>query len=187
MHVVDGEPPPGLFTVKAATSFLTCMAQAASLTSGFTWANRLLTGSSGSVGRRESFSACYFQLDEGSAVLEYVNAGFPPPFFYQAADAQLFSLAGTNHGLLSSEASGFEGRKVPVAKNDIILVVTNGFLEAKGQSKDLFGWHRAQQGLLDSVKGSASSICSALTEKFQNHLGTVQASSDWALMVLKKK
>jgi serine/threonine protein kinase len=184
LQVVDGEPPPGLFTVKVASTFVACMAQSATLAGGVAWANRLLIRPSE---RRESVSACYFQFDETDSLIHYVNAGYPPPFFYKASDGQLFSLAGANQGLGTAENVKFEHRKVPVASGDIILIVTTGLLESKSADKELFGWNRAQENLLSAIDRPTAEIADQMIGAVESHSQGVPPSRDWAIVVLKKQ
>jgi len=138
------------------------------------------------VNRRESVSACYFQFDSNKAQLHYVNAAYPPPFFYQSKEKKLFSLAGSNQGLGAVEGGQFDHRKVPVASGDIVLIVTTGLLEAKNSKKELFGWQRAQDILLASVSKSASEIVKIVSNAVTAHTEGVEPARDWAVVVLKR-
>jgi serine/threonine protein kinase len=184
LQVVDAEPPPGLFTVHAASTMRACLAQSASPSSGMAWANRLLLRP---PARRESVSACYLQFDTAMSQLHYVNAGYPPPFFYQSNEGRLFSLAGSNEGLGTVEGAQFEHRKVPVASKDIILIVTTGLLEVKNKAKELFGWQRTQDRLNESVDELAEIIVQNVADAVLKHSEGVAPVRDWAVIVLKRK
>jgi sigma-B regulation protein RsbU (phosphoserine phosphatase) len=132
-------------------------------------------------------SMTYLQYLKSRQTVQYTAAGHPPPLVWRAADGR-FEDVGTDDPLLGIEHRGvFHEKQIVVSKGDVILLYTDGIIEAtRGGSKgERFGRDRLMECMKDAVVGSAQQIVDVLVETVQAFTDPDPLRDDITALVLK--
>jgi serine phosphatase RsbU (regulator of sigma subunit) len=130
----------------------------------------------------------YGVLDPLTGRLTYCNAGHNPPFLFKAQDGhaiQRLTRTGIPLGIFRGQT--WEQRTVQLDVGDVLVLYTDGIVEAQDGHKTFFGEERllavAQVHLADSARG----IQSALMQEIHTFVGDAPQFDDIALMVLVRE
>jgi serine phosphatase RsbU (regulator of sigma subunit) len=84
----------------------------------------------------------YLQYHPGKRVIEYASAGHPPTLLWQAAQGQCHRL--DPEGLIVGVKKDFPYEKATysLASGDVLLLFTDGLIEAENDQNELFGEER---------------------------------------------
>lgn len=106
-------------------------------------ADRSIT-SQNSIGRLSFATAVLARLDLDTGVLEYLNAGHPPPVLFRDGRAvgQLEGALRTPLGLGHLERASARPASVRLRPGDRVLFLTDGIVEARSPEGELFGLDR---------------------------------------------
>lgn len=121
------------------------------------------------------------------------NAGHPRPMWYRAEKRQWTVLHHEVDGSLTEandlplgiiEPTSYHQFSVKLAKGDLVLVMTDGLLEARGQDGRMLG----EEGLLEMLQeldpSRPQSLQNALIEKVAQYRGGAAADDDLTLVLL---
>ncbi len=128
---------------------------------------------------RDSFTTCvYATIDATSGEVRWLNMGHPSPFLLRAepppgpasetreADPRGYYVEGPrNRALGWFDDPGFAETIATLAPGDRLVFFTDGFLEAKSPSGEVFGEHRFAQAVARFGHLDATSLVSALVEE----------------------
>jgi serine phosphatase RsbU (regulator of sigma subunit) len=104
------------------------------------------------------FTAFLAVVDPGRGELRYVNAGHPPALLRRAEGAvEALGKTGAALGLLDEEVYDAAG-PIPLRAGDLLLAFTDGIVEARSPSGELFGDERLVESLARSDPGSARAL-----------------------------
>jgi len=131
--------------------------------------------------------ACFFGLlDPQDHTLEYVNAGFNPPFIVDSG-GMVDTLGGGGIALGMLDKMEQRPTRIPLQPGDVLIMYSNGVTEASNGNEEQFGMER----LIDLVKKhrelSASDIISAVEDDFRGFVKDQIQDADFALVVLKQR
>ncbi|GIX47042.1 MAG: hypothetical protein KatS3mg131_1253 [Candidatus Tectimicrobiota bacterium] len=107
-------------------------------------------------------------------VLQYANAGHPPPLLWRQSTACIECLATTGPvlGLLDDEDWQAEAQEVPVAVGDRLLLVTDGVTEARSATqRTALGISGLQQLFAEAIQASAHPLVPWLWQRLQAYAG----------------
>jgi phosphoserine phosphatase RsbU/P len=123
--------------------------------------------------------------DTESGLLRYTNAGHPPSLLYRPASAT-FDLLDAE-GLILGVQRGveFEERTLQTESGDLLLLYTDGIIEAEGTTGELFGTWRLQELLAREYRKPAAGIINAVLEAVHAFTGTVSFQDDISMLLLK--
>jgi serine phosphatase RsbU (regulator of sigma subunit) len=130
---------------------------------------------------------CYF--DPAGSVLRYINAGHLPPLLIRKTDAGNFEVhkldqgGGPVLGLLPGAT--YEQAETPVLPGDLLVVFSDGILEAANSLDEEFGEERIVPAVEESWDGSPTEICDAILAKVRIFLGKELPHDDQTLMVVR--
>ena len=131
----------------------------------------------------------YVLLDEQNQSMNYVNAGHVPllTFIKKAGKAEFIELPSTPIGILPDV--NFPARSISLASGDILLLYTDGIIEAKKTTENgytLFGEKRLEQLFASlsslSAKEITEEIQKSVTDYAQGNL-----SDDLTIITIKVK
>ncbi len=129
-------------------------------------------------------SLVYVELQANSGTIRLVNAGHLPPIIIRGTRAEEMKKGGTALGLLSTAA--FTESTLSLRRNDILLVYSDGFIEARNEAGEFFG----EQRLLDLLPRVAVSSTDELGERIVAELdrfvGEARAADDLSMVIMKK-
>jgi sigma-B regulation protein RsbU (phosphoserine phosphatase) len=129
-------------------------------------------------------SMTYLQYLRSRQIIHYTSAGHLPPLVWRTAD-RCFEDVGTGDPLLGIEfGSIFHERQLVVSRGDVILLYTDGIIEA-ARGGEHFGRERLLTCLKDAVVGSAQQIVDVVVETVQSFCDPEPLRDDLTAMVIK--
>jgi len=130
--------------------------------------------------------ACFYALlDPNSHSLEYVNAGFNPPFIVDAG-GMVDTLGGGGIALGMLDRMDMEAVAIPIQPGDVMVMYSNGLIEAESGLEEQFGIERLINLVIKNRSLSASEILAAAEKDLLDHAGAKPAGSDITLIILKR-
>jgi PAS domain S-box-containing protein len=126
------------------------------------------------------------RLDPRSHRLVYANAGHPAGHVIDEAGNVTHELESTGLPLaVFSEAEFPLGRAVTLKPGDLVLMVTDGVLEAESPHGAMFGWRRAVEVAQENRHRSARQIVEALHNAVRDFSGRPKPADDVTAVVIK--
>ncbi len=130
-------------------------------------------------------SMTYLQYLRSRQLIQYTTAGHPPPIVWRAAD-RCFEESGTADPLLGIEPRGvFHEKQLVVSRGDVVLLYTDGIIEACRPGGERYGRERLHDCLRDAVVGSARQIVDVIVESVQAYIDPDPPRDDVTALVIK--
>jgi serine phosphatase RsbU (regulator of sigma subunit)/DNA-binding NarL/FixJ family response regulator len=127
-------------------------------------------------------------LDPSTGRMQYVNAGHPPPLLLSDQKGKpIDKLTRTGIALGIMEDSVWQQKLVKFSPGDVMLLYTDGVLEAQNKQGDFYGAHRILQTFRRLKKLSAREIQETVLQDVKTYIGDVHLQDDIALMVVHKQ
>jgi phosphoserine phosphatase RsbU/P len=129
---------------------------------------------------------CYF--DPVHSVLSYINAGHLPPLLVRQSaeggfEVQRLDRGGPVLGILPGAT--YEQTQVSVLPGDLLVVYSDGIMEAANSLDEEFGEERILAGIEENWAGSPTEICDAILAKVRLFIGKELPHDDQTLMVVR--
>jgi sigma-B regulation protein RsbU (phosphoserine phosphatase) len=125
-------------------------------------------------------------LDEKDLSFNYVNAGHNPPLLIRKKKIIKLDKGGIILGVMKT-FTPYESPTIPLQKEDVIVLFTDGITEAMDKNGNEFSDERLEELVLKSAHLSVSEITENIRQAVQDYAaGTVQ-SDDITLLVVKVK
>ncbi|MBT3194228.1 MAG: SpoIIE family protein phosphatase [Verrucomicrobia bacterium] len=112
-------------------------------------------------------TACCIVLDVQSGVLQYANAGHPPPLYLKGGQSPRplsISEVVEQPAIPLFEETQYTTCEVELSPNDMVFIYTDGLVEAEDDDQNQYGVDRLIDSLLSRADGSVTSILSGLAE-----------------------
>ena len=124
-------------------------------------------------------------FDTFSRTLTYANAGHPPPlhFTYSAPSCQWLDADGLLMGVRENVA--FEEKQIQLQSGDVLLLYTDGVIEADNGDGELFGIERLCNILHSRHRESPQAIIDAIVLDVAAFSGTIPMEDDVTMVVMK--
>ena len=138
------------------------------------------------LSRAELFiTMSYLSYHTKTGRLSYTNAGHPPPFLYRASGESFLEL--DTEGLIIGvkKEVEFEERSLNIEHGDLLLLYTDGIIEAEGPGGELFGARRLQTILSREHRKPAAEIIAAVLAAVRAFSGVVSFKDDISMLMLK--
>ena len=136
-------------------------------------------------------TAYFFQIDTHQRNLKYVRAGHCPALFYQSKEDQVRELEseGVGMGIIrNSEYDQYvEECITPYQPDDLLLLYTDGIVEAKNKAGEQYGIDRLRKSLLTYKEKSLEVIKDGLIADLMTFLNGEKLDDDYTLAVLRFK
>ncbi len=130
--------------------------------------------------------ACFYAvLDTANHNLEYVNAGFNPPFIVDSG-GMVDTLGGGGIALGMLDKVELQKVRIPIQPGDVMVMYSNGVIEAENSSKKQFGTDRLINLIISNRERSASQILEMLEKELADFSGNGPVQADIALVILKR-
>ncbi len=131
-------------------------------------------------------SMTFLQYLRSRQLVQYTSAGHPPPLVWRSAD-KCFENEGTGDPLLGIESGSiFHERQLVVSKGDVILLYTDGIVEA-AKGGERYGKERLLECVKDAVVGDAQQIVDVIVESVQAFCDPWPLRDDLTALVIKVK
>ncbi|MBN1235686.1 MAG: SpoIIE family protein phosphatase [Methanotrichaceae archaeon] len=130
--------------------------------------------------------ACFYALlDPAGHKLEYVNAGFNPPFIVDPG-GMVDTLGGGGIALGMLDRMELEKTLIPIQPGDVMVMYSNGVIEAENSFKKQFGIERLINLVIKNRDRPASEILMAAEKDLLDYSKIKVAPSDVTLIILKR-
>jgi serine phosphatase RsbU (regulator of sigma subunit) len=126
-------------------------------------------------------------LDPTISEIQLLSAGHAPLLLYTAADDRVhdFDAHGVPFGLFSGSAYG-SPQQIKLAPGDMLILITDGFLEWMNSEDEEFGLSRAQEVLRTTKDLPADEIISKLYSAVITFSGGTEQQDDLTAVILKR-
>ncbi len=137
--------------------------------------------------KRNLFVAVFFsQLDFKTRTFAYTNAGQVMPLLCRKGKAKFLPYsAGDRFPLGAIPESKYRHEKIQLQKGDVLLLYTDGLVEAMNVRREEYGFDRLQHSLELLASGSPADIQEALLEEVNRFTGAVEKQDDVTIVVVK--
>jgi serine phosphatase RsbU (regulator of sigma subunit) len=129
---------------------------------------------------------CYF--DPVASILGYINAGHLPPLLIRQTDNGTFEVHRLDGGgpvLGVLPGATYRQTRVAVLPGDLMVVFSDGILEAANALDEEFGEERILAAVEENWAGSPTQICDAVLARVRVFLGKELPHDDQTLMVVR--
>jgi serine phosphatase RsbU (regulator of sigma subunit) len=146
--------------------------------------NRLLYSK---TDRRVFTALCLLVLERGRRSVRFANAGLVRPILIDASGPRSLEAAGSPHPLGMLAETEYREEAVAVNQGDVLLLQTDGLLEAQDHNRNLYGEERLYAALrsLDTGRLSSREIRDALLADVRRFVGAAHQYDDMAVVVVK--
>jgi phosphoserine phosphatase RsbU/P len=126
-------------------------------------------------------------VDVGKNQIRAISAGHEPVYIYRAATRTIekFPVGGLPLGILDTCVYD-EWQAIRLAPDDMLVTLTDGFLEAENRRGHRFGEQRIMDAIRASCERSAADVISFLRESLMHHLCGSRHADDLTAIVIKK-
>ncbi|MCB0723318.1 MAG: serine/threonine-protein phosphatase [Ignavibacteriae bacterium] len=116
----------------------------------------------------------------------YVNAGHNRPLFYKSETGSVSELATTGPVLGPSPEQEYFYESILIKKNDVLILYTDGIVEAMDSKYELYGEERLKNVILKNAEKSPKELCNAIIEDVQIYSAGGEYADDKTLVVIKR-
>ena len=127
----------------------------------------------------------YGILDPEKGILTYINGGHEPPVIIGAAGIKT-SLDPTGPAVGLYPDLEFKTRTVKLEPEDLLLVYTDGVIDARNKAGEAFGKKRLQDLLVESSL-SAEDTIQKINTRINDHIQSENQFDDITIMALRRK
>jgi phosphoserine phosphatase RsbU/P len=136
-----------------------------------------------SLGGRRFTTAFLAELEPATGRLSYVNAGHNWPVLRHVSGAiERLEIGGLPLGITSG--AGYECGNTTLAAKDLLLIFTDGLVEAENDREEEYGEPR-MLGFLSGAGGSASDVLKQLMSSLDAFVGLARQHDDITCLVLR--
>ncbi len=137
--------------------------------------------------RSTFFAGLFAILDMHDNTIYYINCGIPLMSMYVDSYKNVIEIQGEGRvlGVVKNIEQYLKVRKIVLAKNDIILLTTDGLLESSNLREVKFGNDRVNRLLLSLKNDNAKSIASAVYKNLLSFVSS-EIEDDITMLVFKR-
>jgi sigma-B regulation protein RsbU (phosphoserine phosphatase) len=125
-------------------------------------------------------------LNNTNGLCLYTNAGHNAPMYYKEETGTIELLENTGPVLGLAPDQKYQTENINLAKGDILLLYTDGIVEAVDVNFKLYGEERLKQKLLQVKDSAPREITEAILEEVQNFSAQGPYSDDKTLVAIKR-
>ena len=128
---------------------------------------------------------CYIIVDLQTRTMSFSNAGHSYPYHYRASTKQLDMLESEACPLGILEYQQFETSQSEWDNGDIIVLYTDGIIEAQNGEKEDFGEEKLKQLIMDNVHLSPVKLKETILHKLESFCQGTDQADDVSLVIVK--
>ena len=118
---------------------------------------------------------------------ELINAGLPSIYHYKKRDDRIEELNFHSLPLGAISGDNYRVTKINLNKDDVILMLTDGFPELQNENEELYGYERVMNSFKDVADKSPDEIINSLKEEGSKWVGSKEPDDDVTFVVIKVK
>jgi len=115
------------------------------------------------------------------------NAGMPPLFIYRKNSQTIEEIVINNMPLGAMKEVIYDVEELKIESGDTILLMSDGFVELKNESKELYGYKRARNTFEEVAMREPEGIVKHLTEAGKHWTNNNEPEDDVTFVVIKVK
>jgi len=137
-----------------------------------------------SLDGRRFTTGVFAELDPQSGSLTYVNAGHNPPLL-RRGNGELLSLEAGGLPLGIERDRGYECRSVAMQPGDLLVLYTDGVVEAENEKREEFGEQRLREVVGASGDAEAPLVLESILKSVERFLGVAPQNDDITCFVMR--
>jgi sigma-B regulation protein RsbU (phosphoserine phosphatase) len=137
-------------------------------------------------GHGTNLVAFYAVLDPIRHTIEYVNAGFNPPFIVDPG-GMVDTLGGGGLALGMLDNISLEKTLIPIQQGDVLVMYSDGVVEEKDEYGNPFGVERLINLVIANRERSAAEILLSAEKELLDHANAFELAYDVTLIILKRE
>jgi len=130
-------------------------------------------------------SLIYAVWDDQQRTLLVANSGLPRPVFVHEGKNQVIEATGLPLGLFDDVS--YDEFRFDMKPGDMFVFFSDGILDARSRSGEMFGRSRVEKLLEENANGSAQSVVDALFKAAAEHSAGVETFDDQTVVAIKVK
>jgi len=139
---------------------------------------------------RTSFiTLALFIIDLEHNSIRFSRAGHCLPLFYKNAEKSTFAILSKGLGLGMTRntdySSRIEEKEITFSSGDVLLLYTDGIIEAFNENHEEFGMDRLKTILTSHAHLSAKQIIDKIIEELYTFTGTTHINDDYSMVIVK--
>jgi ligand-binding sensor domain-containing protein/serine phosphatase RsbU (regulator of sigma subunit) len=133
---------------------------------------------------------CYIELElilDGSpSLIHVVNAGGTAPFIRRRdGTVDWPEVGGIPLGMGYGARTGYRGETLEIREGDMIILTSDGLVEATNGYREMFGFERLDQAIRRGPASSAEAMLRHLRAAFETFVGAAEVQDDVTVVVIK--
>jgi sigma-B regulation protein RsbU (phosphoserine phosphatase) len=164
----------------AKSALYTHVAAGRSLDATMAEMNRMMYAT---LGRRRLMSLVLVEIDPSESRLRWVNAGQIFPIISRQGRVRELEQPGYPLGVRPD--GKFEIAEEPLRPGDLLLLLTDGYVEAVNPAGEPYGWHRLEQRLRDIDSTEVELLITELAEDLWSYLDGEPPHDDVTLVAIR--
>lgn len=177
--------PAALFMALTRTIVRACATPHERAAERLSCANRIVVFDSRSVTSGMFVTLFFASLNRKDRSLVYANAGHNPPLLFRAAARSIETMEIIGVALGMGAEMEYEQRQLTLESGDILLLYTDGVVEAMNDKEDLFGQNRLRSSLTAAKELSAQGILDNILRDLRQFTEGAEQSDDITAIVIK--
>jgi sigma-B regulation protein RsbU (phosphoserine phosphatase) len=121
--------------------------------------------------------------DDARRALQIANSGLPRPVSVRDGKLEVIEATGLPLGLFSD--AQYEALKIESRPGDLFVFFSDGLIDARNRSGELFGRTRLHELVLANIGKTAEEIADVLFNTVQEHATGMAAFDDQTVVVLR--
>jgi sigma-B regulation protein RsbU (phosphoserine phosphatase) len=177
--------PAALFMALTRTIVRACAIPHERAAERLSCANNIVVFDSRSVTSGMFVTLFFASLNQKDRSLVYANAGHNPPLLFRAAARCIEAMEVTGVALGMRADMEYEQRQLTLESGDILLLYTDGIVEAMNDKEELFGQNRLRSSLAAVTELSAKEILDSILHDLRQFTDGAEQSDDITAIVIK--
>jgi sigma-B regulation protein RsbU (phosphoserine phosphatase) len=177
--------PAALFMAQSRIIMRACGSPFQTATERLYCANNMILDQSGSATSGMFVTLFFAGLSRTDRRLVYINAGHNPPLIFRAAAGSIEALNRTGIALGMMENAQYEEQQAALEPGDILLMYTDGIVEAMNDREEFFGEERLRYSLAAANHLSAQGIQDRILGDLKQFAQGEAKSDDITVIVIK--
>jgi sigma-B regulation protein RsbU (phosphoserine phosphatase) len=177
--------PAALFMVLSRTIVRACATAHERATERLSCANNIVVSDSRSAASGMFVTLFFASLNKKDRSLVYANAGHNPPLLFRADQNCIETMEVTGVALGMMADMEYEQRQLTLESRDILLLYTDGIVEAMNDREEFFGLNRLRSSLAAAAQFSAQGILDSILRDLSQFTVGAEQSDDITAIVIK--